>query len=729
MDDAWIAAGGVLGVGLLAGVSSAIRVGTLERRVAELERLVQAPDPGASQLAVAARSSVAIEVTAAPPARSSVAIEVAAPPPAPPRPATTGARPNAPPDPAADRWRAFELEAGTRWITWAGACALVIAAALFIKLAVEEGWLGPPTRLGLGAAGAAGLIAAGWRARRAEMRALAHGLFGAGLGVLYVSLYVAFATHELLAPELAFTAMIGVTVGGCMLAIRHDAQAVAVLALLGGLATPVLVSGVATSRDALCAYLVVLQLGALAIAAARRWHALEGVAFAGTWLIFAGWLARHHDRASWGGELAWLAVFHVAFVAVPLGLHLRRRAPVRSSLVAVSGAVALGCAGVIVDWRQPALGVFAVALACGYGVAGALVRRRRSDDRLALALVGLAIAAATVAVPLLLRDRAVTLAWATEALALLAMARAPRDAVVRIAALGALALAAGHAAIARWTTVFPDHGVAALAAVVGAAWAFAAVHHARREHHEPRERWLTPAAALGGAALALVAAHVELQRGLAAADARNAGPALWAAGSLLLVALGGRARAGLVAAAVAATLAGALAAHAYASAAPVLALGWNARFGSTLLALVAIGAVAAGFGRHRDPARARIAWAVAILGLCAAVGSEVYGHYGALDAGRAARRADGALSIAWSALAALLLTAGFVTARRGIRLAGLGLLGVVSAKLVLVDLAEASPLQRVLSFVAIGVVMIGASYAYHRLEQRLRESPISSARQ
>src|SRR6187549_706522 len=113
--------------------------------------------------------------------------------------------------------------------------------------------------------------------------------------------------------------MIGVTVTGCAIGLRHDAQPVAVLALLGGLLTPVAVSSGGGSLAALCSYLLVLDAGALAIALARRWAALELLALAGTWALFGGWLARAHDAAARPAELAWLAVLHLMFVAVPLG--------------------------------------------------------------------------------------------------------------------------------------------------------------------------------------------------------------------------------------------------------------------------------------------------------------------------------------------------------------------------------------------------------------------------
>jgi uncharacterized membrane protein len=69
-----------------------------------------------------------------------------------------------------------------------------------------------------------------------------------------------------------------------------------VLALLGGLLTPVAVSSGAGSRDALFAYLLVLDLGAVALALARGWRVVEVLALAGTWVMFG---AGSRTRTRW----------------------------------------------------------------------------------------------------------------------------------------------------------------------------------------------------------------------------------------------------------------------------------------------------------------------------------------------------------------------------------------------------------------------------------------------
>ncbi|HWO20508.1 MAG TPA: DUF2339 domain-containing protein [Kofleriaceae bacterium] len=640
----------------------------------------------------------------------------------------------------ADWWHRFELQAGTRWVTWLGAGALVIAAALFVKLAIDRGWLGPEARLALGAAGGIGLLLAGRRAHRAEMRPLSQGLFGAGLGVLYVSTYVAFASYGLIARELVFAAMIGVTVTGCAIALRHDAQPVAVLALLGGLLTPVAVSSGGGSLAALCSYLLVLDAGALAIALARRWAALELLALAGTWALFGGWLARAHDAAARPAELAWLAVLHLMFVAVPLGDRLRRRvalapgrAPGRALLTAANAGTALVAAAAICDGDRRTLGIVVLAMAALYTALEALSRWRSASARGELELVGLAAALATLAVPLLLRDRAVTLAWSLEAPALLALGFRDRLRALRVGASGVLALALLHGLATGWpllaagSRAFANPAFASALIAPLAALLFAAVHHARRDRGDEGDRWYAAAALLAGIAAILALVHHELARYFALAGRRDLGdaavPLVWAIGSLLGLAACARrspAPAGLdKASALAALIAAGLCVIAYrAPGHPDALLALNLRFVAAAVTAAAAAASAAMIGR-RDPEQGRLAWITAIVGFGLAIGAEAYLHYAAVDPfAHAGRRAHTALSIAWSGYAAVLLAIGFVRRRRAFRLAGLALLGLVAVKLLLIDLAGAAQAYRVLSFLVVGALMIAVSYAYHRLERR-----------
>ncbi len=77
------------------------------------------------------------------------------------------------------------------------------------------------------------------------------------------------------------------------------------------------------------------------------------------------------------------------------------------------------------------------------------------------------------------------------------------------------------------------------------------------------------------------------------------------------------------------------------------------------------------------------------------------------------------LSLLWSLYAIAALFIGFRQRIRALRLAALGLFGVTVLKVVLGDMANVEEVYRIVSFIGLGLLMIGASYLYHRVEKNL----------
>jgi hypothetical protein len=72
------------------------------------------------------------------------------------------------------------------------------------------------------------------------------------------------------------------------------------------------------------------------------------------------------------------------------------------------------------------------------------------------------------------------------------------------------------------------------------------------------------------------------------------------------------------------------------------------------------------------------------------------------------------LSALWAAVGVAILAGGLVRDLRGLRLAGLALLGVAAAKVVAYDLATLTALYRVASFLALGLVLLGGAFLWQR---------------
>lgn len=651
-------------------------------------------------------------------------------------------------------WAELEESVGKRWMTWGGALALFLSAGFFLKYAFDNHWLGPTGRIALGLVTGAGLLAAGDRYIRREMRALGQGLMGGGLAILYVALFSAFSLYGMIQQIPAFGAMVLVTAAGMTLAVLHDAVPLGILAILGGLLTPLMVSTGQDARDSLFAYLTVLNLGVLGVAFFKRWRTLDAVAFAGTWLLLAGWFFTFYRSRALTPTLAWIALFFLVFLIIPFAYQIRWRAAssIATFILALANAVVTFSFSYLILHRkhQFVLGFVALIMAASYVSLTPLVRERVPEDTRSLfGFVGLSVVLLTLAIPLHLKLHGITLAWAIEGPVLLYLGYVFSYRPVRIAGFAVLVLAAVRLMATHWPlhaqpyVLFLNRSFGAAMFVPLAAVAYAAIHHRMRDKGTDIDLYLKTAAWLLGSFVALTVVSGEVWwwlgfRGLdMTADWRyfayTAVSAIWALGSLgfLCGAMWGRSLpslyGGIVALAVG--FAFCLASYIVHKHQPYILFA-NVRFlaGFLLVFTVIAYAVAAAGWRHllfqTSRSLSMLLLAAAALFPLVLLSIEVYSYCweNIPDWRRARWAAYMALSVIWGVYALAALGTGFWLRLKELRIAALVLLAVVAAKVLLLDMAQVQQIYRIVSFVVVGLMMISASYLYHRLEQRLAEA-------
>jgi hypothetical protein len=79
------------------------------------------------------------------------------------------------------------------------------------------------------------------------------------------------------------------------------------------------------------------------------------------------------------------------------------------------------------------------------------------------------------------------------------------------------------------------------------------------------------------------------------------------------------------------------------------------------------------------------------------------------------------LTVAWGGLALALLAAGFIVRERPLRLQGLVLFLICVLKLFLYDLRNLETPYRILSFIALGLILLGVSWIYTRFREQLQK--------
>jgi len=211
-----------------------------------------------------------------------------------------------------------------RWGTWLGAATLMLAAVFLIRLAIEEGWLGPALRCFLTALlGLALLGAAEWLRRRPmpERSSLPWpdqapaALAAGGVAALFGAAYAAVILYALVSPLVGFALMGFSSLAGIALALRYG-PLVAAVGIIGAYTTPALVE----TRDpwllGLFAYLLLVTAAAQAVLrfVAAAWLGWTALLAAALWVVIGGFLARSPD------DLWAPALFVPAATALHLGL-------------------------------------------------------------------------------------------------------------------------------------------------------------------------------------------------------------------------------------------------------------------------------------------------------------------------------------------------------------------------------------------------------------------------
>jgi uncharacterized membrane protein len=346
---------------------------------------------------------------------------------------------------------------------WIGGIALVLAGFFLVRVAIEQGVLGPAARSVLAALFAAALIAASEAARRLSLfrddARIGQVLAGAGVASAYGTLYLAAALYRLVPPLPAFAIMLGITALGLLLAARHGPPT-AIMALAGGFLAPMVAGYDAAGLGALLVYLALFVAAIFALAVRRGWGWLAIVAtVAGFgWSAFLTMAAGSASGDGIGLFVLALAIgatlaLPAAGVAgahwriLPLALGLAQMLLIAPALafdaLSWSFYLILGAASVLLAWRDDRL-VAAPPIAALLALV--LIATAAGSDGAGPVLPAALAATAIFALPAFLRSRAHG-AWAATAIVgalgpLLALDTADPDRLPPVVAALAYILAA-----------------------------------------------------------------------------------------------------------------------------------------------------------------------------------------------------------------------------------------------------------------------------------------------
>jgi len=244
-----------------------------------------------------------------------------APPPPPRRPAPApAARPQAAAAPPQKPPFDWESLIGVKLFSWVAAVMLVIAAISFLRYSIVHGWLTEPLRMAIGLVTGVGLLVACELKAARKYPVTANALDGAAIAVLFSTFFAAHALWKLVPAIPTFGLMVLVTAVAVLLSVRRDSIFIALLGLVGGFATPALLSTGEDRPFGLFGYLLLLNAALAWVAHRKRWPVLTVLCAILTAVYQWGWVAKFLTEGKLGLAAGIFLVFPlVLYVALALG--------------------------------------------------------------------------------------------------------------------------------------------------------------------------------------------------------------------------------------------------------------------------------------------------------------------------------------------------------------------------------------------------------------------------
>jgi uncharacterized membrane protein len=312
---------------------------------------------------------------------------------------------------------------GRRGIGWAAVVLILFATAFFLKYAFDNRWIGEVGRVAIGIAFGATMTALGFKYFKRGWRIFSQILTAGGIVLLYLSNYAAFGYYHLIPQKGAFLFLAALVAEAAALALLYEAPAIAIMALIGGFLTPILLHSDRDQYLALFGYIIALDAGALLLL--KHWRGLRTIGFLGSHLLFWLWYDQNYHQGKLKAVLLFQTALFLIFLTTHLAARILRR--VQSINAEDTWLLLVNPFAFFVttyhllnpsyhDW----MGVFAIVMALVYAGSAKLVLDRAEVIRSeTLSLIAVSLTFVTIAIPIQLRSNWITIAWAIEALTML----------------------------------------------------------------------------------------------------------------------------------------------------------------------------------------------------------------------------------------------------------------------------------------------------------------------
>ena len=181
----------------------------------------------------------------------------------------------------------WEMFIGFKFFLILGIITIVFGVAFFIKKAFTSGLLGPMGKLSITYLSGIAILFIGNYLKKNINKFLGLSVIGLASIIFYYSTFAGFHLYDIFSQGFAFFVMIVITAFTVILALHYNAMSLAILGLIGGFSSPVLLGSSNPNIIGLFSYITLLNFGLLSIAFKKNWSILNKLGFFFTYLLYS----------------------------------------------------------------------------------------------------------------------------------------------------------------------------------------------------------------------------------------------------------------------------------------------------------------------------------------------------------------------------------------------------------------------------------------------------------
>ncbi|MDR7208843.1 DUF2339 domain-containing protein [Flavobacterium piscis] len=314
---------------------------------------------------------------------------------------------------------------GENLINKIGILILVLGISYFVKYAIDKDWINEPARVGIGVLCGALVMGIAHKLRK-NYAAFSSVIVAGAIAIFYFTIGIAFHDYHLFNQSVAFGIMVVITAFSALISLSYNRVELAVLSLIGGFAVPFMVSTGEGNYIVLFSYIIILNIGILAIAYHKKWNLVNILTYIFTVLLYGGWLANDLANAKphYPGALLFGFAFYFIFILMNIINNIRTKGEFSKTQLTIlaSNTFLFYAAGMAVlsNFHPELRGLFTTIIALlNLTYAWFLYKKFGLDKKAVYLLIGLTLTFITLAVPIQFEGNYITLFWAAEAVLLL----------------------------------------------------------------------------------------------------------------------------------------------------------------------------------------------------------------------------------------------------------------------------------------------------------------------